>query len=91
LDARLGPGDLLNGLKIVNTEGIEIVKIFLTESQIYQVGISEILCIISFHHARRSEKTVLRAITSCESTGYLLPPPLGTFLLSGLSEEATTE
>jgi len=75
----------------MNTEGIRIVKIFLTESQIYQVGISEILCSLSFHHARRSENTALRAITSCESNGYLLPPPLGHFLLSGLSEEVTTE
>jgi len=82
VDAR--PGDLLNRLKIMNTEPIEIVKIFLTEIQIYQVRISEIVCILSFHHARWSEKTVLKAVTSCEPNGYLS----GLFLVSGLSEEA---
>jgi hypothetical protein len=33
----------------MNTEGIKIGKIILTGSQMYQVGIREMLCILSLH------------------------------------------
>jgi len=45
----------------VNTGGIEIGKISVTKSQIYQAGIREMLCILSPHFAEWSEKMVIQA------------------------------
>jgi len=45
----------------MNTEGTEIGKIFLTECQIYQVGIKEVLYILTLQFRGWSEKTVIEA------------------------------
>jgi len=47
--------------KNLKTEGIEIGKIYVIESRIYQVGIREILYIFSLHLGGRSEKKVMKA------------------------------
>jgi len=67
LDAR----NVLNHPKIMSTERIKIGNIW---GQIYQVGIREILCILSLHFGGWSEKTGIQgdATTARESNGYPL-------------------
>ena len=73
-DQNLTVLDFLDHPKIMSTERIKIGNIYLTEGQIYQVGIREILCILSLHFGGWSEKTGIQgdATTAPESNGYPL-------------------
>ena len=67
--------DCLNHLNIMNTEGIDIGKTFFAESQIYQVGIREILSIsLGGSLMRRRSSRVTRFIRN--RTGIHRIPPL---------------